>query len=137
MPTTVPHLTDVVPFGKIVHIFKTCHKIWSTVPLYGLSFANKVTNTTMFVCKIRVHPCMCMFPSNGNIYKYMPCAVKCTYILYSPCYHTFSQNRTEHSRAEEQNRTEQKKTKTCYDLWSDLCIYLLPVSCITPEEINI
>jgi hypothetical protein len=54
--------------AAIAHIFKTYHKIWSTLQLYRPSFTKKVTNIMMFACKIYVHPCMCIFPTNGNIY---------------------------------------------------------------------
>jgi hypothetical protein len=78
----------------------------------------------MFASKISVHPCVHMFPSNGNIYKYMPCAFTHTYSISSV--------------ATILAKTKQNKEKMiCHDLWSDLCIYLLSVSCIKSEATNI
>lgn len=77
----------------------------------------------MFACKICVNPCMCIFPSNGNIYMYMPRASN-IHIIFPTLPHFRPKQKTK------------QNTKSCHDLCSDLCIYLFLVSYITSELIN-
>lgn len=63
---------------------QNCHLLhMNTLPLYGLSLLNEVTNT-MFAC-VPVHT-----PQyNSNSYKYISCFQ--TYILHFLCWHIFRQ----------------------------------------------
>jgi len=110
----------VVPIWQQSHTFlRPAIKFGALFSFTDFHLQKKVTNTMMFGCKIYVHPCICIFPSNGNIYMYMPHASNIHIILPTLPHFWPKQN-----------------TKSCHDLCSDPCIYLFLISYITSELIN-
>lgn len=77
-------MLDVALHGTSMHF---CCREWlfarmNAVLLYVLLVLYKVTSTVMFVHKMLFTPISILPPSDGKIYKYMPCAFKCIFFWF-------------------------------------------------------